>query len=281
MRSLNVWARSEAPPDWSAAKKAYDALAARYDRIPEENRINRILRARSLDRLRALFRPGQHILEIGCGTGDEAIELAALGVRVLAVDPSPEMVRIARGKAEDRGVGDRVTFREASAREIGSIPWGTSRFDGAYASFSLAYEPDLRPVAAALREIVRPGATLAVSLPSRVCLSEWVASVAAMRPSIAGRRLRPWHGHKVGEFSVPIRSHTPTGLARAFAPAFVLLRWEAMTCLVPPPSMNRVYGRLDGLADAIERADAVLRRTRVFRSVGDHFLAELRHTARV
>lgn len=276
-----MWARAEAPPDWSAAKKAYDALAARYDRIPEENRINRILRARSLGRLRAIFRPGQHVLEIGCGTGDEAIELAALGLRILAVDPSPEMVRIARAKAEARGVGDRVTFREASARDIGSIPWGTSRFDGAYASFSLAYEPDLRPVAAALHGLLRPGATLAVSLPSRVCLSEWVASLAAMKPSMAGRRLRPWHGHKVGEFSVPIRSYTPTGLARAFAPAFVLLRWEAMTCLVPPPSMNRVFERLDGLADAIERADAVLRGMRVFRSVGDHFLAELRHAASV
>src|SRR5439155_636698 len=46
-----------------------------------------------LDRV---FRPGQHILEINCGTGVDAIYLASRGVDVLACDSAPRMIEVAR-----------------------------------------------------------------------------------------------------------------------------------------------------------------------------------------
>lgn len=265
-------------PDWSVAGGAYDALASRYDRIPEDNRVNRVLRARSLQRLGELFHPGQYVLEIGCGTGDEALALAARGVRVFAVDPSEAMIRVANSKARDRGLDDRAIFVRARAREVDGLRIKPASFDGAYASFSLAYEPDLRPVAAILHGLLRQDTVMVASVPSRLCLLEWIAALAVMRPSVAGRRLRPWHGHAVGGQRVPIRTYTPRGLAESLAPEFALSRWEALGALVPPPWMNPWYARLDGLSDAIERADERWRRG-LLRSAGDHFLAEFRHVA--
>lgn len=264
------------PPDWSAAAQAYDALAARYDRIPRDNRVNRVLRARSLARLQGMFTAGQRVLELGCGTGEEALELAARGVRIVAVDPSGEMVRITREKARDRGVEDRVTVLRARASEISRAGLVAGSFDGAYASFSLAYEPDLVPVAAALDRLLRADACFAASVPSRLCLVEWLAALLTVHPSVAGRRLRRWHGHAVAGRAIPIRTFTPRALAEAFHPAFQLLRWEALVALVPPPSADPWYRRLDGFADALERLDERVRRWPL-RSVGDHFLAEFRH----
>ncbi len=266
------------PPDWCAAAEAYDALAARYDRIPRENRVNRVLRARSLARLRSLFREGQRVLEIGCGTGEEALELAASGVRIVAVDPSEQMVRLTGEKARDRGLHDRISVLRGRASEISRAGLAAGSFDGAYASFSLAYEPDLRPVAEGLHGLLRRDARFAVSVPSRVCLVEWLAALVTARPSVAGRRLRPWHGHTVAGRSIPIRTFTPRGLAAEFSPAFRLVRWEALVGLVPPPGAARWYGRLDGLADGIERLDERVRRGPL-RSVGDHFLAEFSHAS--
>ncbi len=264
-------------PRWDEGAVAYDALAPRYDRVPEENRINRLMRTVSLDHLQAAFRSGSRVLELGCGTGDEALALAARGVRIVALDPSEEMVRLARSKAADRDLGGRVEFRRARARDLGPLRDSLGGpFDGGYASFSLAYEPDLAPVAAGLHAVLREGAPFLASVPSRLCLVEFLLAMGSGHPAFAGRRLSPWHGHKVGAHLVPIRAYTPQGLSHAMSPHFSLERVEALPAIVPPPYMNRVYERFDGLAEALERVDAALRPRFPFRSLGDHFLARLR-----
>lgn len=266
-------------PEWSLAAAAYDAIASRYDRVPEENRINRHMRRLSLARLLATFRPSFRVLELGCGTGEEALALAAQEVRIVGVDPSEKMVGLARRKARARGLEDRVTFLRAAACDLPRVVAQIDPpFDGAYASFSLAYEPNLAPVAAALHALLRPRSVFLASVPSRVCLVEFLLALGSARPSYAGRRLRSWHGHKVGDAIVPLRTYTPRTLARVMAPHFVLRRTEALPSVVPPPYMNRWYGRLDGFADALERFDTVVRTRFPFRLVGDHFLAELQRT---
>src|SRR5712691_9130953 len=76
----------------ASALEAYDEIASRYDLVLLENRINAYMRRTSLCELRTTFRPGMRVLDIGCGSGDEAIALAALGVEVVAIDPSQAML---------------------------------------------------------------------------------------------------------------------------------------------------------------------------------------------
>ncbi len=263
---------------WASGARAYDELAARYDRVPVENRINGFMRRISLARILGTFPPGTRVLEIGCGTGEEALALAERGADVVALDTSSEMVRIARRKAEERGLADRARFFRAEAKDLpGLAPSLGGPFDGGYASFSLAYEPDLTPVAAGLDAVLRPGAVLLASVPSRLCLVEFLLALGTAHPSLAGRRLRPSHGHKVGSHLVPIRTYSPRALAKAMGSRFVLVRIEALPAIVPPPYMNRLYERLDGFADVLERVDLALRTRPPFRSLGDHFLAEFVH----
>jgi len=268
-------------PDWSLAGRAYDALAGRYDALPRENRINAYMRRASLAALTGTFRSGMRVLEIGCGTGDEALALAERGVDVIGIDASEGMVLRAREKAEETGASKRVSFFRMDAREVGELAADLrGRLDGAFASFSLAYEPDLRPVAAGLHELLAADAPLLASVPSRVCFVELLAACAVLRPSLPGRRLRPWHDHKVGDAAVPIRTFTPETLAAAFAPEFALVGIDGLAALVPPAYTNRAYARLDGLADGIEAIDARIRTRFPFRYVGDHFLARFRHAPR-
>ena len=50
------------------------------------------------------------VLEMGCGTGKNAICLAACGARVFAYDISGAAIEVARRKAELNHVADRVEF---------------------------------------------------------------------------------------------------------------------------------------------------------------------------
>ena len=68
--------------------QAFDAIAPGYDAAygPQANRVMAWMRAENLALLEAIFPVGAHLLEIGCGTGEEAIHLAGHGRTVLATD---------------------------------------------------------------------------------------------------------------------------------------------------------------------------------------------------
>jgi ubiquinone/menaquinone biosynthesis C-methylase UbiE len=58
------------------------------------------------------------VLDLGCGAGDNAIELARRGYRVLGIDPVPEALRRARGKAIQAGLTRPPEFMEGDALRL-------------------------------------------------------------------------------------------------------------------------------------------------------------------
>ncbi len=58
----------------------------------------------------------KHLLDMGCGTGGHAIPLARRGYKVSGIDHSPEMVAIAKQKAEAQGLSDHIRFETGNIR---------------------------------------------------------------------------------------------------------------------------------------------------------------------
>ena len=128
-------------------------------------------------------RPGERVLDVGCGDGALTEKLVAAGCRVVAIDASPEQVRAAR----DRGLDARV----ADVTALG--------FDGEFdAVFSNAVLHWIRDPDAALQSIHRalaPGGRLVAELGGHGC----VASIRAAFGEVLARRgvdaegLNPWY----------------------------------------------------------------------------------------
>ena len=210
--------------------------------------------------LQATFPPGSHLLEIGCGTGDEALALSRAGSRIVATDISPAMIEAARAKA---GPGRRVRYLAGAARRAagrtGSTTMVRDAFDGAYASFgALNCEPDLAPTVTALAELLRPGAALVCSVMNRCCAWEIGWGLVHLRPRQAFRRLgRGWLeaglASPEGRLAVPARYYSPRSFARFLAPTFGCSRCAACrSCCRPPtwpPSSSdpALFGRLEGM----------------------------------
>ena len=101
------------------------------------------------------------VLDAGCGTGENALALAARGARVVGVDFVPAALGEARRKAAERGLADRVEFVEADV-----LRWdpGERRFDavvdcGLYHVFG---DEDRERYLERLARLVRPGGRVAL-----------------------------------------------------------------------------------------------------------------------
>ncbi|MFZ0548087.1 MAG: methyltransferase domain-containing protein, partial [Candidatus Promineifilaceae bacterium] len=64
------------------------------------------------------IRPGSRLLDITCGPGFYAVDLAKQGCSVVGVDFSPASIAYARQLAEREGVTDRCTFVEQDALQM-------------------------------------------------------------------------------------------------------------------------------------------------------------------
>src|SRR5438045_2397977 len=115
---------------------AFDTLAADYDASFTHTRLGAALRALVWRRLPRVFRGCARLLELGCGTGEDAIELARRGHHVTALDASAEMIGVARAKADGAGCGDRIEFHVLPAEALGALPM-SSRFDGVFSNFGV------------------------------------------------------------------------------------------------------------------------------------------------
>jgi len=256
---------------------AFSQIAADYDAAygPQGNAVMTWMRRESLALLQATFPPGSRLLELGCGTGEEAVALGLAGCEVLATDIAPRMAAITRAKAVRTGVGDRVHVAALAAGDIGALR-PHQPFDGGYASFGgLNCEPALPAVGAALARLIRPGGAFVTSIMGRTCGFEILWYLAHLRPRRAfrrlggGWRLAPVAGEGAREVVVPTRYLTARQVEFAF-PGFAVERALALPLLLPPPYVDSLYRRHVDRFECLARYDRRLRGRWPWRGLGDH-----------
>ncbi len=107
-------------------------------------------------------RPNACILDMGTGTGVVACTLAKLGAQVQAVDHSPDMLEVAKARAEEAGVADRVRFETVDCE---NLPYEDASFDAVTIQGVLHHLPDIGPMLRQAYRVLRPGGQLYISEP--------------------------------------------------------------------------------------------------------------------
>jgi SAM-dependent methyltransferase len=82
------------------------------------------------------------VIDVGCGTGENALELASRGLDVLGIDASPRAIAAAKAKASERG--SSAEFRVADALDLGSL--GRRFMSALDCGVFHVFEDDERPV---------------------------------------------------------------------------------------------------------------------------------------
>jgi demethylmenaquinone methyltransferase/2-methoxy-6-polyprenyl-1,4-benzoquinol methylase/phosphoethanolamine N-methyltransferase len=109
----------------------------------------------------ALIKPGDNVLDVGCGTGEIAIPAkirAGKGGHVYGIDPAPEMIAVARNKAARKGF--EIDFRVGV---IESLPFTDSSMDVVTSSLMMHHmTDDLRTRGWLRYRVLKPGGRLLV-----------------------------------------------------------------------------------------------------------------------
>jgi len=103
-------------------------------------------------------RAGQHVLDVGCGTGVAAVTAARAGAKVKGLDLTPELLQRARANSAIAEV--EVEWREGDAEQL---PYGDGEFDVVLSQFGHIFAPRPGVALGEMLRVLKPGGTIAFS----------------------------------------------------------------------------------------------------------------------
>ncbi|WP_287129641.1 bifunctional 2-polyprenyl-6-hydroxyphenol methylase/3-demethylubiquinol 3-O-methyltransferase UbiG [Candidatus Cyanaurora vandensis] len=247
----------------------FESIAADYDRLTVGT-VARWQRVQVWVWLDRFFIAPNHVLELGCGTGVDAVHLAQHGVAVHATDPAPTMVQTTLTKARELGL-TQVTGQVLRAEDCGGL---TQRFDGCFSNFAaLNCVGDLPQLAQTLAGRLKPGAPLIIVVFGRYCLWELLGYGLRGRFSQAARR---WGGPVAVAIApgsyVETFYHTRQELVTSFAPWFEAVAQVGIGVAVPPIYSEGWVAPRVGWFQFAQTLDLALGAYWPYAAGGDHLL---------
>ncbi|HME01673.1 MAG TPA: class I SAM-dependent methyltransferase [Solirubrobacteraceae bacterium] len=147
-------------------------------------------------------RGGEHLVDVGCGTGNAALIAAERGARVTGIDPAQRLLDVAGAEAAARGVDARFLCGEAAR-----LPLADSTAEAVVSVFGVIFASDAPGAVAEMARIATPG--------GRIVLSAWMPG-GALADVMRVRRDAVAAGMSGG--AAPFAWHDRTALTSAFAP---------------------------------------------------------------
>jgi SAM-dependent methyltransferase len=260
----------------NSAQAYWDRAAEAYDREFTETAVGRAERAAVWLELERVFRCGELILELNCGTGIDAVHLARRGVRVLACDIAPRMIELAFERAHASGIEERIDFRVLATEDISALN-DQAFFDGVFSNFAgLNCVADLHTLARTLARLVKPGGLALFCMLGRFVPWETAWSLLHGNPRQALPRFTRGVtvSRLIGGGTVSVRYPSVRTMRRTFAPEFRLREWKGIGVTLPPSYAESYARRFPRALNRLAKADRQLGCLPVLRAMADLVLLQ-------
>ncbi|MCU1322813.1 MAG: Methyltransferase type 12 [Acidobacteriaceae bacterium] len=254
------------------AGAVFDRLAASYDRDFTDSLIGRAQRGCVWKILLKTFKPGDNLLEVNCGTGEDAFFLANHGISVFACDASQQMIARAEQRLALKSPTPPSVFYHLPTERIDELN-PTQRFDGVFSNFSgLNCIENLSPVAQALARLVKPGDRLLLCFSTRYCLLEIIYYLLHNQPGKAFRRCKGFSHAILEDQTLSVFYPRIRHIRQSFAPYFRLRSRVGVGVAIPPSYLEPFVRRHPNLFRILCRIERVVSLLPILRTTGDHVL---------
>jgi SAM-dependent methyltransferase len=264
-------------PQLCDTRDAFDSVAADYDGPRGNNSLIQDMRTEMWRWLDATFAPGSRLIDIGCGTGLDAVHLAGMGHRVTATDWSPQMVQRTGERAARAQLQERVQALALGAQQLSRLG-GDGSYHGAYSNLGpLNCVPDLAEVSRQCARLLIPGGALVFTVIGRVC--PWEIAHYLRRGRWARMKVRFARNFvpvSMNNHTIWTHYYRPREFYRAFQREFVLSHFRGLCVFAPPPYLTWVRTRHPRWHQRLWQLDRRVAAWPLLRGIGDHFLMVLR-----
>jgi ubiquinone/menaquinone biosynthesis C-methylase UbiE len=260
---------------YRSVQDAFDSASEEYDYTISHNYINCWIRKRSINELHRITKASDVLLEIGCGTGSEAIQISKRVRGIVATDISEKMLNLLKRKVKARRLDRKILPAKARASEISGIRGllleGNVRvaysFNGA-----LNCEPDIHKVPGELAKVVQEDGYFLCSIRNTLCLPEALSHFLVLQfDKTATRKDQPTMV-SVGGLDIPSCYYSPSRFAKIFRPHFQVRKMIGLPAFLPPASLSDYYLRTGRPRLILEKLESVLGDRFPFNRLGDQTL---------
>jgi ubiquinone/menaquinone biosynthesis C-methylase UbiE len=260
-------------------KSSFDKIAKHYDERDNANEILQWMRGIVQNIYLKNFNKSSHILEINCGTGEDALFLAKQGINVLATDISSKMVEIAQKKANNAHLDDKIKTVVYSFEKLNLIE--ESNLNGVVSNFGgLNCINDFEKLQQDLAKIIVPGGKFIAVVMNKFCPWEIFYYILKLDFKKAFRRFSKkginaeLNGEKVKTFYF-----FPKEFGYKFCNNFELEKIYSLAYFTPPPYLIGIYRRLKPIVKFFMKLDEFTKGIFPFNRIGDHFIIVMRRVS--
>lgn len=256
-------------------ERAFDSIAESYDDTFESSPVTKRLREIIYGYIFPYLDENSHVLDVNCGTGTDALNIASHGHKVSCLDISPRMVEQARRKLEDF---PDVDVRTGSFEDLNTLPSGS--FDLILSNFGgLNCTPYLLPVFTRCYELLKPGGRCVLVIMPPVSIWEILSGMRRLNFYHAFRRLRKNPVLNMNNSPVPVYYHSLRRVRKASRDLFNIETVRGLNVLSPPPYSRKFVFKYPNISSALFKLDNISGILPVIRTMGDHMLVVMRKKA--
>jgi ubiquinone/menaquinone biosynthesis C-methylase UbiE len=257
------------------AATAFSLQSAVFDQLYSPDPIIQYKRQRVRTHIEKYLQPGSRLLELNCGTGEDALYFAGKGFSIHATDISQGML----DKLEEKkhALSQDITTQICSFNHLEQLH-DKGPFDHIFSNFGgLNCTPDLDKVLASLDPLLKPGGAVTLVIISKFCLWETLLlfkgkfatafrrffSASGRKAVIEGSSFRCWY-------------YSPAYVRKHISKKYIQVGLEGLCTIVPPSYMEGFAAKHPKLYSRLCKLENRYKDRWPWRVMGDYFIISLK-----
>ncbi len=259
------------------ASEAFSKQAPLFDELYGSDSVIAYKRKRVREHLLGFAKPKASMLELNCGTGEDALFFAKKGFTVHATDLSDGMLSILKQKVDAGGQGQNITTEICSFTELNNLN-NKGPFDVVYSNFGgLNCTGELNKVLQQLPSLVKSSGTVSLVIISKFCLWE-ILLLFKGKFKTAFRRFFSKHGRKAHIEGTYFKCwyYSPSFVIRSLKNDFDVVAVEGLCTLVPPSYVEHFGEKYPRMFSLLKKLEDRWKTKWPWRFIGDYFIITLK-----
>jgi ubiquinone/menaquinone biosynthesis C-methylase UbiE len=258
---------------------AFDSVAENYDAAFTQTKIGRAQRKIVWHYLEKILsgKTNLKLLELNCGTGEDAVWFAKKGHTVLATDISEKMLQLTEQKALKHNFKNRIQTKKIDFTNIEGANL-EEKFDLIFSNFGgincLAFE-NFCKLPDSLSNLLNPSGRLIMVIMPTFCLWEMIYFTLKLNLKKAFRRssTKRVRVNLYGE-EILIDYYTPILVNKIFRKNFEQVMLKPVGFFIPPSYLERFFSTKHRTLEFIKRLESVVTNRSLLSNYSDHYLID-------